>query len=384
MAPPSGKGTGKGSKDDRVGGGVVCAHCKKAGELGTMKFCGRCHRVYYCSVECQRMHWRRGGHKAVCRKEGGGVAVAAGPGGVDAVLQNPCPICLDNEDNVGDSGMCFSCGQMFCGQCKESAGFQSIVSCPTCRMPTRVSPAEDARRVVQLLARPDGRPTRAAQYTLGTYYMTGHGVAQDDAEAARLFRVAADKGGVLAQQNLAVFYMVGRGLAQDDAEAARLCRLAADQGCAPAQYNLAILTRDGRGGIARDRGEVARLYRLAADQDHAGAQFNLGMCYANGRGVPRDDAEATRWNRRAADQGHADAQFNLGLTYAQGNQVAQSFDEARHWLYLAADQGHAKALACVDHLPPPTKPGPVQSEGDSESEEWETDSESDEWQDCES
>jgi hypothetical protein len=37
---------------------LVCAHCKKVGELDTMKCCGRCKRVNYCSVECQMMRLR--------------------------------------------------------------------------------------------------------------------------------------------------------------------------------------------------------------------------------------------------------------------------------------------------------------------------------------
>jgi hypothetical protein len=52
----------KGSKKDGVGGGLVCAHCKKVGELDTMKRCGRCRLACYCSVE---LHWKIGGHKKV-------------------------------------------------------------------------------------------------------------------------------------------------------------------------------------------------------------------------------------------------------------------------------------------------------------------------------
>jgi hypothetical protein len=61
------KGGGKkGSKKDGVGGGLVCAHCKKLGELDTMKRCGRCRRACYCSVECQKL--RTTGEKAGTRK----------------------------------------------------------------------------------------------------------------------------------------------------------------------------------------------------------------------------------------------------------------------------------------------------------------------------
>ncbi len=66
-------------------------------------------------------------------------------------------------------------------------------------------------------------------------YDDGRGVAQDDAEAVLLYRLAADQGHAEAQYNLGVMYDDGRDVAQDDAEAVRLYRLAADQG-----YDLAI------------------------------------------------------------------------------------------------------------------------------------------------
>ena len=54
---------------------------------------------------------------------------------------------------------------------------------------------------------------------------------QDECEAARLYKLAADKGHAGAQVNLGVFYEQGRGgLLKDDREAARLFKLAADQG----------------------------------------------------------------------------------------------------------------------------------------------------------
>jgi hypothetical protein len=113
-------GKEKGSKKDGVGGGLVCAHCKKVGELDTMKRCGRCRRVTYCSGACQKAHWKKGGHKDVCREPGSsdsttGSDASAAEGGATKALEHPCPICLDNEDDEDgndEAGMCVSCGQM--------------------------------------------------------------------------------------------------------------------------------------------------------------------------------------------------------------------------------------------------------------------------------
>jgi hypothetical protein len=135
----------------------------------------------------------------------------------------------------------------------------------------------------------------------------------DDVEAARLYKLAAERGNAAAQANLGTFYRDGRGgLPQDDREAARLYKLAAERGNAAAQANLATFYRDGRGGLPQDDREAARLYKLAADQGNAFGQSNLGTFYESGRGgLPQDDREAARLYKLAADQGNADAQANL-------------------------------------------------------------------------
>jgi TPR repeat protein len=62
----------------------------------------------------------------------------------------------------------------------------------------------------------------------------GQGVAHDDAEAVRWYRLAAAQGHADAQNNLGIMFENGRGVAKDTAEAIRLYRLAAAQGVAAA------------------------------------------------------------------------------------------------------------------------------------------------------
>jgi hypothetical protein len=348
------KGGGKkGSKKDGVGGGLVCAHCKKVGALDTMKRCSRCRRVCYCSVECQKLHWKKGGHKKVCVVKGSsgdlsdGVFGASGGGG--ASLKNPCPICLDNEDDAGEEGVCTSCGQMFCGSCKKSLEQRGIANCPTCRAVLGVPAKEDVRRLRQLLARPTGSHTAVAQYTLAYFIKNGTGVAQDIVEAARLYRLAAEGGHMLSQYNIGSCYDNGFGVAQDAAEAVRWYRLAADRGYMHAQNNIGYCYANGT-GVAEDALEAVRWYRLAAAQGHAHAQFGLGCMCREGTGVAQDAAEAARWDRLAADQGLSSAQFHVGIRYENGDGVAQDNAEAMRWYRLAAVQGHADAQSAVARL----------------------------------
>jgi hypothetical protein len=168
-------------------------------------------------------------------------------GGVDAPLQHPCPLCLDNEDDGGALWMCYSCGQLFCGSCKTISGEHGVTNCPTCRTALDISVAEQTRQLHRLLARPDGRHTKIAQFNLGVRYGKGAGAVQDEVEAVRWYRLSADRGYASAQFNLALCYHSGIGVPRDSAEAARWFRLAADQGQVTAQVNLGLMYRDGVG-----------------------------------------------------------------------------------------------------------------------------------------
>ncbi len=200
-----------------------------------------------------------------------------------------------------------------------------------------------------------GRESEAAGSFFGQivvgycYYVGCGGVAQDDAKAVRLYRLAAAQGHAGAQNFLAYMFDNGDGVVQDYAEALRLYRLAADQGHADAQFNLGLKLRKGQ-GVAQDYAEAVRLYRLAAAQGHADAQFNLAYMFENGDGVAQSYAEALRLYRLAAAQGNANAQFNLAVTLEKGRGVRKDRVEAIRLYRHAAEQGHARAALALKRL----------------------------------
>ena len=112
----------------------------------------------------------------------------------------------------------------------------------------------------------------------------------------------AQRGDATAQIRLAEMYSNGEGVPEDDTEAVKWYRLAAEQGNAYAQYSLGWAYANGE-GVPEDDTEAVKWYRLAAEQGVAGAQFRLGVMYDYGQGVPEDDTEAVKWYRRAAEQG---------------------------------------------------------------------------------
>ena len=179
-----------------------------------------------------------------------------------------------------------------------------------------------------------------AQYSLGVMYDNGESVPEDNEEAIRWYGLAAGQGHSAAQLNLGVMYATGEGVQEDDREAAGWFRMAAEQGNAEAQFGLAVMYDNGEGVTTDDRAAV-QWYHRAADQGHAGAQFNLGVMYTTGEGVPESYLEAVKWFRMAAEQGDADAQVRLGNLYDGGIGVPLDDQEAVTWYRLAADQGHS-------------------------------------------
>jgi TPR repeat protein len=189
-----------------------------------------------------------------------------------------------------------------------------------------------------------------AQYFVAWMYEGGLGVAIDHREAARWYRLAAERCDSFSQTRLGYFYQEGLGVARDDKLAAQWYAKSAEAGDRQGQMSLAAMYRDGR-GVARDFKEAEKWFLLAADQGAAWAQMNLGMLYTHGGdGIPLDYVKAVELFRKAADQDDADAQYNLGWAYETGLGVAKDRQQAIEWYSKAAGKRHALALQRLDGL----------------------------------
>lgn len=191
------------------------------------------------------------------------------------------------------------------------------------------------------------------QFQLATMYEFGLiGLAQNEHEAAKWYRKAADQGQVQAQTSLGFMYESGRGgLVKSNVKAANWYRKAATKGEVLAQTNLGTLYELGGEGLSKDEKQAEMWYRKAADQGFAKGQFYLGRMYAHGRGLAKNDHEAVKWYRKAADQGLIDAQTSLGLMYESGRGgLVKSNVEAARWYKKAAAKGNPQAQTNLGFL----------------------------------
>lgn len=167
--------------------------------------------------------------------------------------------------------------------------------------------------------------------------------------------LAAKQGDPLALFEIGARYTDGRGVASDFAEAAKWYRLSADKGFAPAQYRLANLLEKGT-GVPRDIAAAKALYQQAADAGNASAMHNLAVLYASGSDGAQDYAKAAEWFGKAADLGVSDSQFNLAILYARGNGVPQDLEASYKWFALVAKEGDKDAAQKRDEVANAMKP----------------------------
>lgn len=104
-----------------------------------------------------------------------------------------------------------------------------------------------------------------SQYMLASMYGAGDFLPQDNNEAAKWYRAAAERGHVEAQRNLGLMYLYGEGVPEDAIEGMHWIRIAAEAGSADAMRAMAIAYRDGLYGVEKDS-EQAHLWSARADQ----------------------------------------------------------------------------------------------------------------------
>lgn len=198
-----------------------------------------------------------------------------------------------------------------------------------------------------------------AQMALGRLYSQNseiysqnseNGIITDGSEALRWYDMASLYEND-AHIEIAKMYLDGNLLPQNNIEAARRYRLAAERGSSRAQVALGIMYTEGR-GVARSEAEAVHWFREAANQNNSEGQARLGLMYASGAGVEQDVAEALHWYRRGAEGGLLGrmAQRLLGDAYYQGLGVAKNPVEAARWFRIAADNLDPEAMTRLGRM----------------------------------
>ncbi len=181
----------------------------------------------------------------------------------------------------------------------------------------------------------------AAMTLIAELYRDGLGVKKDPVEAARWYKLAADRGDPQAQFQLAAAALRGEGLPENKALAKSLLEKAAAQGHAGALYNLGIMAIDAE---IQDFRTAANYFRKAAEGGNMDGAYSLAVLYREGRGVPRDVREAAKWLRRAADDHIAAAEVELAIMTFNGEGLAKDEAAAAKLFLRAAVRNNPVAM----------------------------------------
>lgn len=185
---------------------------------------------------------------------------------------------------------------------------------------------------------------------VGYMYMNGQGVAQDNSQAEKWLRVAANGNVSRAQVNLALMLQDGRATSEDPTEARRWLEKAAEQNLVEAQLFLGESYYHSDEGTTPDHEKALLWFRRAAAAGNAQARNYVGVMLEYGQGTGVDGAGSVEMYRLAAEQNLAKAQANLGLAYVNGAGIAKDDVQALKWLQLSADQGEVTAIRALAEL----------------------------------
>ena len=102
---------------------------------------------------------------------------------------------------------------------------------------------------------------------------------------------AAEKGNIDSQEMLGSMYLLGKGVPQDDKQAVTWYRKAAEQGYAKAQNNLAVLYAMGQ-GVPQDYKQAHAWFSVAAANGHSNATKGRDMAAAELTPAGKEEAQA--------------------------------------------------------------------------------------------
>lgn len=173
---------------------------------------------------------------------------------------------------------------------------------------------------------------------------------QDVVEAMQLLRPLAEAGHAPSQ----ALYGYMFDIAEDDSEAAKYYRLAADQGNADGIYGLAVLTMEGGGGLTKDVAAAKALFVSAAEKGHHGSITALASAVLGKTlGFSESDAlgENFKWVELAAAAEHRLSVEALVAAYTVGQYGKQiNAEEAAKWKQVLS-----KLSGGEDQKEPPKK-----------------------------
>lgn len=189
---------------------------------------------------------------------------------------------------------------------------------------------------------------------LGMCYQYGNGITGDDAKALKLYerslrkgnqalfnrlKAEADSGNLFSCNAMGKFYYYGISVQRNYATAAKYYEIPAAKGNVNAQMMAGLSYLN-----SKDYKQAAKWFKKGATAGNATSQYFYGKLLCEGQGVNTDPEMGFVYVLKAAEAGNANAQYYVSGLYKSGTGVAASKAQSDIWLGKAAHQGLSKAI----------------------------------------
>jgi len=337
--------------------GEECASCAITEEFEGvgLKKCSVCLLVSYCSKECQRLHWNKGGHKLFCISPQARKA-SLFKKSESVAAEEVCIICsaqrLPTEEQIQ-----FPCGHKFHVHCFISTSDETClpIICPKCRASfpldeRRSIPLNDAAVTLwgnTLSAFKD----RTGGHSMDCVHTGCHNLNEREKESItqlkKMYTEAALLGSSTSARLLGMLYNRGLGVSfpKDYKLSQFWLHVAIGMGSVDLEcpFLRGLMYIEGGYGLELNKAKGKAFLRLAADKGHDTAQFFLGTIMRNGRNV-QERQEGVRLLQLSASQQNIDALCDVGMIQYEGNLCERSFEKAFFLFHASAERGMSLAM----------------------------------------
>lgn len=185
---------------------------------------------------------------------------------------------------------------------------------------------------------------------LAAIYSNGiEGVEKNTDKAKEWLKMGADKEttSTVCTLNLGLLYEVVENKLD---EAAKYYKLAAEKGDATAQTKLGIMYTEGKGVEAKDAKKAFEWFEKAAKAGAPAAMYSVANSYEKGEGTAANPKEAVKYLTAAGVGGFGPAMRDLGVRYRDGKGVMKDLLVANTWLQKALNAGDVQAAMILSEM----------------------------------
>jgi hypothetical protein len=335
--------------------GEECASCAitEEYEAVTLKKCSVCLLVSYCSKECQRLHWNKGGHKLFCISPQARKA-SHFKKNESVAAEEVCIICtaqrLSTEEQIQ-----LPCGHKFHVHCiitSDEKCFPKV--CPKCRSPFPINERRNMSlndEAVTLWSNTLAAFKDRTGHSMDCVQTGCHNMNEREIESItllkKMYTEAALLGSSTSARLLGMLYNRGSGVAlpKDYKLSQFWLHVAIEMGSVDLEcpFLRGLMYIEGGFGVDVNQAKGKAFLRLAADKGHDGAQFFLGTIMRNGK-TSKEREEGYRLLKMSASQENVDALCDVGMIQYEGSLSERSFTKAFFLFQASAERGSSFAM----------------------------------------